>query len=605
MKRVRTDSPSPIEDYAIIGDTQTLALVGANGSIDWLCLPRFDSGACFAALLGSPANGRWLVAPRAEPSCVRRNYRRDTLILVTELETAEGAVRILDYMPIRGREPDLIRIVEGISGTVSMRSELVIRFDYGSIVPWVRKLDGRLYAIGGPDALVLDAPVISRGAGLTTVAEFQVSGGERVPFTLTWHPSNEPPPPSPDPFRALVETEQWWLHWVGRASDRGVYREQIVRSLITLKALTYSPSGALVAAGTTSLPEELGGVRNWDYRYCWLRDSTFTLYALLQGGYVDEAREFRDWLLRAVAGDPAKLQTMYGIYGERRLDERTLDWLPGYEHSRPVRVGNAAVGQLQLDVYGEVIDTLHQAREAGLAESETAWALQRALVEWLESHWDCPDEGLWEVRGERRHFTHSKVMCWAAFDRAVKAVDRRHLPAPVERWRKLRDALHRDVCQRGYDPQIGSFVQSYGGTEVDAALLLMLEVGFLPAHDPRVRGTVAAVERKLLRGGFVHRYTTGGGDSVDGLPGTEGAFLACSFWLVDAYVQLGRRRKARELFERLLSVANDVGLLSEEYDVRRGRLIGNFPQAFSHVALINSARNLTGDLKPTEERSRT
>jgi GH15 family glucan-1,4-alpha-glucosidase len=593
-----------IEDYAIIGDTQTLALVGASGSIDWLCLPRFDSGACFAALLGSAANGRWLVAPRAAASRVMRQYRRDTLVLETEFQTAEGAVRIIDYMPIRGREPDLIRIVEGISGTVSMRSELVIRFDYGSIVPWVRKLDGRVHAIAGPDALVLEAPVAHRGQGYTTVAEFQVSNGERVPLTLTWHPSSEPPPSSPDPFRALAETERWWRQWVKPCPDAGPYREQIVRSLITLKALTYSPSGAIVAAGTTSLPEELGGVRNWDYRYCWLRDSTFTLYALMQSGYVGEARAFRDWLLRAAAGDPAKLQILYGLHGERRIDERVLEWLPGFANSRPVRIGNAAVGQRQLDVYGEVIDTLYQAREAGLSESTTAWSLQRALLEWLESNWDCPDEGLWEVRGPRRHFTHSKVMCWVAFDRAIKAVERRCLPGPVERWRKLRDELHRDICRRGWNAERRTFVQYYGGNAVDAALLLIPAVGFLPASDERVRSTVAAVERDLLRDGLVRRYTTGATEPVDGLPGTEGAFLACSFWLVDAYVQTGRTGEARELFERLVSLANDVGLLSEEYDLERRQLTGNFPQAFSHVALINSARNLSAESKPSEVRSR-
>jgi GH15 family glucan-1,4-alpha-glucosidase len=599
----KTEPPGAIEDYAIIGDTQTLALVGRNGSIDWLCLPRFDSGACFAALLGSASNGRWRVAPRAPASRVTRRYRPDTLVLETEFQTAEGAARVIDFMPIRGRAPDLIRVVEGLSGTVSLRSELVIRFDYGSIMPWVRRLDGRLHAIAGPDALVLDTPVATRGEDFTTVAEFQVRSGERVPLTLTWHQSSEPAPTSPDPFRALDETEQWWRRWVARCADRGRYRDQIVRSLITLKALTCSPSGAIVAAGTTSLPEELGGVRNWDYRYCWLRDSTFTLYALLHAGYVDEARSFRDWLSRAAAGDPSKLQIMYGIYGERRLDERELEWLPGYANSRPVRIGNAAAAQLQLDVYGELIDTFHQARQAGLSENQTAWSLQTALIEWLDSNWAQPDEGLWEVRGGRRHFTHSKVMCWVAFDRAIKAVERRGLPGPVERWRKLRDELHRDVCQRGYDARLRSFVQYYGGAELDAALLLMPAVGFLPPSDVRVRGTVAAVERELLRGGFVRRYTMST-DRVDGLPGTEGAFLACSFWLVDAYVQMGRFREARELFERLLSVANDVGLLAEEYDLDRRRLIGNFPQAFSHVALINSARNLTARSKPTEERSR-
>lgn len=592
-----------IEDYAIIGDTQTLALVGINGAIDWLCFPRFDSGACFASLLGSEENGRWLLAPKGEATSVRRRYRDGTLILETEFKTPEGTARVVDYMPIRGKNPDVVRIVEGVSGVVPMRSELVIRFDYGSIVPWVRKEHGRLQAIAGPDALVLESPLRHEGRGFTSVSEFEVKPGDRVPFVLTWYPSHERAPESPDPFEALTETERWWRGWASKASDQGEYREQIVRSLVTLKALTFAPSGGIVAAGTTSLPEALGGVRNWDYRYCWLRDSTFTLYALMQGGYVDEARAFREWLLRAVAGDPSKLQIMYGVLGERRLDEWTVPWLGGYEGARPVRVGNAAVNQLQFDVYGEVSDTLLQSYVAGMPIDGPTWALQRSLVEWLESNWDQPDEGLWEVRGDRRKFTHSKVMTWVAFDRAIKGVERHGASGPVERWRRLRDEIHRDVCEHGFNAEKGSFTQYYGGKTLDASLLLVPLVGFLPPDDARVQGTIRAVERELLREGFVQRYDTERGENVDGLPGTEGAFLACSFWLVDAYVLSGRREEGERLFRRLLGLANDVGLLSEQYDTQKKRLIGNFPQAFSHVALVNSARNLTAELRPAEQRS--
>lgn len=591
-----------IEDYAIVGDTQTLALVSATGSIDWLCFPRFDSGACFAALLGTKDNGRWSIAPKATDVSTRRRYRDDTLILETEFHSAEGSVRLIDVMPIRGTNPDIVRIVEGISGSVPMRSELVIRYDYGSIVPWVRNVEGRLYAVAGPDALVLETPVSHHGEGLTTVSEFEVHAGDRLPFVLTWYPSHEKAPASPDPFEALQDTEAWWREWVARCSDEGEYKQAIARSLITLKALTFGPSGGIVAAGTTSLPEALGGVRNWDYRFCWLRDATFTLYALMHGGYFDEARAFRDWLLRAVAGDPAKLQIMYGVLGERRLSERELEWLPGYEASRPVRIGNAAVNQVQLDVYGEVSDTLLQSMQGGMKLDEPTWAFQRALADWLEKHWSEPDEGLWEVRGGRHKFTHSKVMTWVAFDRAIKAVERYGMSGPVERWRALRDEIHRDVCQNGWNSSLNSFTQYYGGNTLDASLLLIPQVGFLPASDPRVLGTIAAVERELLRDGFVQRYSTGPGMNVDGLPGKEGAFLACSFWLVDAYVLIGRFDAARALFERLLAIRNDVGLLAEQYDVELKRQIGNFPQAFSHVALVNSARNLTRARRPAEER---
>ncbi len=591
-----------IEDYAVIGDTQTLALVGSNGSIDWLCFPRFDSGACFAALLGTPHNGRWLLAPKAEVSSSQRRYRQDTLILETEFRTSEGNVRVVDTMPIRGRDPDLVRVVEGLSGSVTMQSELIIRYDYGSLLPWVRTMDGRLHAIAGPDSLVLDTPVHHHGKDLTSVAEFQVREGERVPFVLTWHPSHERPPASLDALHLLDETERWWRRWVSRCTDHGEYREHIVRSLITLKSLTFAPSGGIVAAGTTSLPEALGGVRNWDYRYCWLRDATFTLYALLQGGYMDEARAFRDWLLRAVAGDPGKLQIMYGVLGERRLDEWTVPWLSGYEGSQPVRIGNAAVGQLQLDVYGEVSDTLLESLDAGMQVEEPIWSLQRALVEWLESNWARPDEGLWEVRGGRRKFTHSKVMAWVAVDRAIKMIQRHGLSGPLERWQRVRAEIHADVCRYGWNERRGSFTQYYGSEELDASLLLIPLVGFLPGKDPRVAGTIRAVESELLEGGFVRRYGTASHGNVDGLPGKEGAFLACSFWLVDAYTATGRRAEAERLFRRLIALANDVGLLSEEYDPVNERLIGNFPQAFSHVGLVNSARNLTSSQAPAERR---
>jgi GH15 family glucan-1,4-alpha-glucosidase len=591
-----------IEDYAIVGDTQTLALIGATGSIDWLCFPRFDSGACFAALLGTKDNGRWQIAPKNAEFRTKRRYRDGTLVLETEFECSEGVVRLIDVMPIRGTNPDIVRVVEGVSGSVEMRSELVIRYDYGSIVPWVRNVEGRLYAVAGPDALMLETPVEHHGENLTTVSAFQLRAGERVPFVLTWYPSHEKPPASPEPFEALSDTEAWWREWVSRCSDEGEYREAIVRSLITLKALTFAPSGGIVAAGTTSLPEALGGVRNWDYRYCWLRDSTFTLYSLMHGGYFDEAHAFRDWLLRAVAGDPAKLQIMYGVLGERRLSERILEWLPGYEDSKPVRIGNAAVNQLQLDVYGEVSDTLLQSLHFGMKLDEPTWAFQRALIEWLEEHWSDPDEGLWEVRGERRNFTHSKVMTWVAFDRAIKAVERHGMSGPVERWRVRRAEIHRDVCEKGFNSNMATFTQYYGGTSLDASLLLIPQVGFLPAHDPRVLGTISAVERELFRNGFVQRYSTEPHKNVDGLPGHEGAFLACSFWLVDAYVLTGRLEDARRLFERLIAIRNDLGLLSEEYDTDQRRMVGNFPQAFSHVALVNSARNLTRAHRPAEER---
>jgi GH15 family glucan-1,4-alpha-glucosidase len=579
-----------IEDYALIGDTQTAALVGRDGSIDWFCAPRFDSAAPFAALLGDPGNGRWKLAPASAVVATTRRYRDDTLVLETEMRTAEGTVRVVDAMPIRGRYPDIVRVVEGVSGSVAMTSELVLRFDYGHVVPWVRKgEDGRLHATAGADALVLASPVPMTGRERSTVAEFTVHAGDRVPFVLTWHPSFEDAPAGADAMKAIPATERWWREWISRADVHPRYRNHVVRSLLTLKALTYAPTGGIVAAATASLPEALGGQRNWDYRFCWLRDATFTLYAMLHAGYKDEARAWRDWLLRALAGDPRDLQIMYGPAGERRVEERVLEWLPGYEGSSPVRIGNAAAGQLQLDVYGEVLDALHQARRMGLDQSADAWAIQKVLCDWLESNWQSPDDGIWEMRGKRSQYTHSKVMAWVAFDRAVKAVEQHGMTGPVDRWQRARDAVHRDACDNGFDARAGAFTQSYGSSVLDASLLLIPSVGFLPPDDPRFTGTVAAIERTLTRDGFVLRYP----DGEDGMKGTEGAFLACSFWLVDAYVLMGRVEDARALFERVLGVANDVGLLAEEYDTSARRMVGNFPQAFSHVGLINSARGLT------------
>jgi GH15 family glucan-1,4-alpha-glucosidase len=523
-------------------------------------------------------------------------------VLESTFTAPSGVVRILDCMPPRQRNADLVRIVEGVSGRVPMHMDLVIRFDYGRSVPWVRRIDGRLTAVAGPDALVLETPVATHGEGLHTVADFEVAAGDRVPFVLEWYPSHELPSEPIDAEEALADMIRWWEEWVGRCCVSGEWREAVVRSLLTLKALTYGPTGGIVAAATTSLPEQLGGVRNWDYRYCWLRDATFTLYALMSAGYRNEAIAWRDWLLRAVAGSPSEMQIMYGCAGERRLPELTLDWLPGYEGARPVRVGNAAVGQSQLDVFGEVMDALHQARRAGIPPDPFAWKLERALLEYLESRWTEPDEGIWEVRGPRRHFTHSKMMAWVAADRAVKAVERFGRDGPEDRWRRLRDDIRSQVCEQGWDPERRTFTQFYGSRELDAALLMMPLVGFLPASDERVRGTVAAVERELCEDGFVHRYSQLDSD-VDGLPPGEGAFLACTFWLADNYALAGRTADARRTFERLLSLRNDVGLLAEEYDVAAGRQVGNFPQAFSHVPLINTARNLTRAGGPAQDRS--
>ncbi|HKO15838.1 MAG TPA: glycoside hydrolase family 15 protein [Gemmatimonadaceae bacterium] len=601
--------PSRIEDYALIGDCETAALVSRSGSIDWLCWPRFDSGACFAALLGGPEHGRWLIAPCDARARVKRCYRAGTLILETEFETDEGAATLVDFMPPRDGMSDLVRLVIGRRGKLAMRTELVLRFYYGEIVPWVTRLDdGALRAIAGPDMVVLRTPVHTHGEGMTTVGEFTVGEGESMPFVLTYTSSNLPVPKSNNAQAALAHTEKFWRGWTARCKYQGEWQEPVQRSLITLKALTYAPTGGLVAAPTTSLPEQIGGPRNWDYRFCWLRDATLTLLALMDAGYYDEASAWRDWLLRAAAGSPAQTQIMYGIAGERVLREWELPWLPGYEHSTPVRIGNAARQQLQLDVFGEVMDALHQGRRGGLARSEEAWDLQRALVNHLETVWDQPDQGMWEVRGPSQQFTYSKVMAWVALDRAIKAAEEFGGDSDVERWRALRQRIHDEVCDRGFDPSLGSFVQAYGSRQLDASLLLIPMVGFLPPHDPRVIGTVKQIEERLVVDGLVLRYDSRKTD--DGLPPGEGAFLACTFWLADTLVMQDRYYDARTLFQRLLSLRNDVGLLAEEYDPRLKRQLGNFPQAFSHVALVDTALNLGAAAKesppkPEEQRRKT
>ncbi|MFT3776479.1 MAG: glycoside hydrolase family 15 protein [Minicystis sp.] len=567
----------PIEDYALLGDTQAAALVGRDGSIDWLCLPRFDSGACFAALLGGPDQGRWKIAPSAPVRRTHRRYREGTLVLETEFETESGTVRVIDTMPPRDKAPDVMRVVEGVSGRVPVRMELVIRFDYGSIVPWVHAEGGALRAVAGPDALILRTPAETRGEGLATVADFEVRAGQRVPFVLTWHPSYQSPPPALDADEEVAATEHWWRRWSSRCTYRGPYREAVVQSLLVLKALTYEPTGGIVAAPTTSLPEWIGGARNWDYRFCWLRDATLTLQALLAAGYEDEAAAWRDWLLRAVAGDPAKLQIMYGIRGERRLTEWEVPWLPGYAGSRPVRIGNGAAVQVQHDVYGEVLDTMYQAYKSHAPPEPHGWDVQRAVLEYLESGWRDPGSGIWETRGPLRHFTYAKVMSWVAFDRAVKIVERLGLEGPVDRWRAARDAIHAEVCEKGYDAGRNTFTQAYGSRELDASVLRIPLVGFLPPDDPRVVGTVRAVERELIRDGLVLRYPNGPGGTDDGLCDPEGAFLACSFWLADCYASMGRYAEANQLFERLLALRNDVGLLAEEYDPRGRRRARQLP----------------------------
>jgi GH15 family glucan-1,4-alpha-glucosidase len=592
-----------IEDYAIIGNTCTAALIGRNGSIDWLCMPRFDSPACFAALLGTGDNGRWVITPTGRILSVRRHYRESTLVLETEFETADGVVALIDFMPIKERERkvDVVRVVEGRKGNVPMRMEVTLRFDYGSVIPWVTRRDGGLRAIAGPDALKLRTPVKMRGENFTTVADFVVAEHQAIPFTLTYYPSNEHEPGTKHPIHMLAETESWWRRWSAQCGASGPWRNAVIRSMVTLKALTYQPTGGIAAAATTSLPEALGGARNWDYRYCWLRDSTFTLYALLVAGYTQEANAWHEWLLRAVAGEPRKMQIMYGIAGERRLGENELPWLKGYEASTPVRIGNAAHAQFQLDVFGEVMDSLHTARKYGVELEPETWKLQIALMSFLERAWQEPDEGIWEVRGPRRHFTHSKVMAWVAADRAIKSVERFGLEGPIDRWRKLRDAIRADVLGHGFNPSRNAFVQYYGSDLLDASLLMMPLVGFLPASDPRMVATVEAIRRELMVGGLINRYQSS--SEVDGLAPGEGAFLACTFWYADNLALLGRYDEAREVFERVLSLRNDVGLLSEEYDVERQRLVGNFPQAFSHVALINTAHNLSLVHGPAKHRA--
>jgi GH15 family glucan-1,4-alpha-glucosidase len=588
--------PARIEDYAMIGDCRSAALVARDGSIDWLCWPYFDSPACFAALLGGPEHGHWKLAPDDPKATVTRRYHDDTLILETRYETCEGCVSIIDFMPLRDGAADLVRLVKGIHGTITMSMELILRFDYGASVPWARPLDDDdatgpgMRLIAGPDKVVLRTPVPIQDVPGSLRASFQVKAGETVPFVLSRVASHHADPREIDPLAALTDTERYWRTWAGRCQLDGRWTDAIRRSLITLKALTFVPTGGVVAAPTTSLPEQLGGERNWDYRYCWLRDATLTLQALMLGGYYTEANDWSDWLVRAVAGAPSQVQIMYGLSGERRLPEWEVDWLPGYEGAKPVRVGNGAVGQLQLDVYGEVMDALHQALLGGLQLDDATWEVQTKLVAHLETVWRQPDEGIWEVRGGRQHFTYSKVMAWVAFDRAIKSAERFHLPGPVDHWRKLCREIHDDVCKHGFDKSRNAFMQAYGSDEMDASALMIPLVGFLPPDDPRVIGTVEAVERELMRDGLVQRYRTSRVD--DGLPAGEGAFLACSFWMVDCLVMLGRQRDARKLFERLLSLRNDVGLLAEEYDTHHKRQVGNFPQAFSHIALVHAAIRL-------------
>jgi GH15 family glucan-1,4-alpha-glucosidase len=592
----------PIEDYAVIGNCETMALVARDGSIDWLCAPRFDSEACFAALLGDAKHGRWLIAPRGTIAGVTRSYRGDTLILETQFESAEGAVSVIDFMARRSGVSDVVRIVKGRRGNMPMRTELIVRFGYGSIVPWVtHQEDGRLQFVAGPERLLLDTNVQLRGEDMRTVGEFDVKSGEEVGFTLSWTTSFRAVPERLRAADSLAQVETFWSDWAATFKSAGQYSAAVLRSLLTLKALSHWETGGIIAAGTTSLPEKLHGPRNWDYRFCWLRDVTFTLYALITSGFHGEAQAWREWLLRAVAGAPDDLQIMYGVAGERRLTEYTVPWLPGYEGAAPVRVGNAAAAQVQLDVYGEVMDALYVARRAGLAADEASWDLECALISHLEKIWHEPDDGIWEVRGGRRHFTHSKVMAWVAFDRAIRSAEEFHLQAPLQRWQRIRAAIHKDVCEHGFDPVQNSFVQYYGATALDASLLLIAMVGFLPPSDPRVRGTLAAIESGLRHEGLVLRYHTETG--TDGLPPGEGAFLACSFWLADNYVLQGRQEEARALFERLLLLRNDVGLMAEEYDPRAKRQLGNFPQAFSHLALINTARNLMSTIGAAHQRS--
>jgi len=602
-ERVPGDEPQPrgtmgamprIEDYALIGDLQTAALVSREGAVEWCCLPRFDSGACFAALLGDARNGHWSLAPAGGVQRSTRRYRSGTLILETVVECDTGVVRIIDFMPPRDAAPDIVRIAEGLDGEVPMRSELVIRFDYGRIVPWVRRVENARLAVAGPDALCLRTPAATHGEGRSTVSEFTIRPGERMPFTLTWFPSHLPVPEVRDPERELDETEGFWRDWTSRSSHAGDHHDEIHESLLILKALTHLPTGGIVAAPTTSLPEAIGGSRNWDYRFCWLRDAALTLSAMLRAGYRDEARAWRDWLLRAAAGDPADLQIMYGVGGERRLDERELEWLPGFAGSAPVRVGNAAHGQLQLDVYGELMDAMYLALKAGVDGDSRSWELLRTLLEWLEDAWRRPDSGMWEVRGPERHFTSSKAMAWLAFDRGVRMVEEFGFDGPVHRWREHRDTIRAEVLERGWDASRGAFVQAYGAPDLDAGVLLLPLIGLLPADDPRMVSTVEAIRRELTVDGLVQRYVPRPDGAVDGIAEPEGVFLPCSFWLVSVLAMQGRHREARELFERLLDLRNDVGLLSEEYDPVAGRQLGNMPQAFTHLALVDAALALAG-----------
>ncbi len=598
------DEPAlPIEDYAMIGDRVTCALVGRNGSIDWLCLPHFDSQAAFAALLGNTGNGRWLISPTPDPAGkvprATRAYRGESLILETVFETPSGTVTVVDFMVPEAENATLVRLVQGRSGKVAMRTELALRFDYGISVPWVTRLENHsgICAIAGPNMVVMRTQAKLRGQDMRTVSEFTVAAGQTVSFVLSHGASHLAPPRAIDPDAALTRTAEYWQAFIARCSYKGPHWQAVHRSLLTLRALTYAPTGGIVAAATTSLPEQLGGGRNWDYRFCWLRDASLSLFALMGAGYTEEAVAWRDWLQRSIAGSAAQIQIMYGLRGERSLDEREIPWLSGYQGAAPVRIGNAASGQVQLDVYGEVLECLHQARRNGLRPPPHGWALQRNIVEHLATIWDQPDEGMWEVRGPRQHFTFSKIMAWVAVDRMIKDAARHHLSGPIAEWRTLRSKISERVLAEGYDAKRNTFVQSFGGTELDASLLLIPSVGFLPATDRRVVGTVAAIEEDLLQDGFVQRYRTQ--SNVDGLPPGEGAFLACTFWLVDAYAMQGRVAEARALFERLLALCNDVGLLAEEYDVGARRQVGNFPQAFSHVALVAAAMTL-GRLSPGE-----
>jgi len=593
---------SRIEDYAMIGDLGSAALVNRDGSIDWLCWPRFDSDACFAALLGTPEHGRWRIAPKNSATRVTRRYRPNTLILETRFETHEGVATLIDFMPPRRQHAHLIRIVKGERGKVAFRSELILRFANGAIVPWVTRVDDTtIRGIAGPDMAVLRSLTRMRGENFKTVGHFTVARGEELPFVLSFTRSHENLPEPIDVFACLRASEQFWTEWAGRNKIQGPWDEAVTRSLIVLKSLTYAPTGGMAAAPTTSLPEYIGGPRNWDYRYCWLRDATLTLLALMNAGYYDEAQTWREWLLRAAAGSPRQIQIMYGMRGERRLTEWEVPWLPGYENSKPVRIGNAAHRQLQIDIFGEVMDALHQARQGGLGSNEVGWGMQREFLLHLANIWHEPDEGLWEVRSGREHFTHSKAMAWLAFDRAIRSAERFNLPGPVEEWRKIRKRIHTDVCSRGFDSELGSFVRAYGSKELDASLLLLPAIGFLPPNDARIISTVEAIERRLMVKGLVLRYDSA--TASDGLPAGEGVFLACSFWLADAYLMLGRDDDALRLFNHLLSLRNDVGLLSEQYEPRTRRLVGNFPQAFSHLALVNTASNLAHHQKPAEQRS--